>query len=278
MKHIFLNLKRFDIPTSLGGVNSLSSIKDWAPFIVNSTDSYLHKYENVDFVQFFPEIHLLSAINSCSSNSSIKIGCQSVHWKDVKPKENFGAFTSCLTAKAAREIGCDMALIGHCEERAKLKELLKEAKCEDLSIVNSFLNKEILRCQEAGMRTLYCVGESIEEKEDWQNVLFNQISIGLNNVDTSKVVIAYEPIWSIGPGKEPASKEYIVKIARFIKERFNNIDVVYGGGLKKENAKMLASINEIDGGLIALTSFVNKIGFYPKEYLEIIDEYLGGEL
>lgn len=56
------------------------------------------------------------------------------------------------------------------------------------------------------------------------------------------------------------------------------MDIVYGGGLKKDNAEMLASIREIDGGLIALTRFSGEIGFYPEEYLEIIRNYLEKEL
>ena len=83
------------------------------------------------------------------------------------------------------------------------------------------------------------------------------------------------PIWSIGPGKTPADKPYIEKIARFVKERTGGLDVVYGGGLKADNAAMLASIADIDGGLIALTRFSGEIGFYPEEYLEIIRLYLG---
>ena len=51
------------------------------------------------------------------------------------------------------------------------------------------------------------------------------------------------------------------------------MDIVYGGGLKQANAEMLASIDEIDGGLIALTRFTGDIGFYPDEYLEISDLY-----
>ena len=88
-------------------------------------------------------------------------------------------------------------------------------------------------------------------------------------------MIAYEPVWSIGPGKTPADKPYITKAAKLIKEVSGGLDVVYGGGLKSDNAEMLASIGEIDGGLIALTQFTGEIGFYPEQYIEIIKKYLG---
>lgn len=67
----------------------------------------------------------------------------------------------------------------------------------------------------------------------------------------------------LGPGKVPADKEYITKIARFVKEKTGQLDVVYGGGLKQENARMLASIPEIDGGLIALTRFQGEDWLLP---------------
>ena len=60
---------------------------------------------------------------------------------------------------------------------------------------------------------------------------------------------------------------------RFVQS--DSFDVVYGGGLKTDNAEMLASIPEIDGGLIALTRFSGEIGYYPSEYLDIIRLYLG---
>lgn len=70
-----------------------------------------------------------------------------------------------------------------------------------------------------GLTVLYCIGEKSEEQADWENVLGAQLDIGLDGVDKSSVVIAYEPIWSIGPGKTPADKPYITKIARFVKQR-----------------------------------------------------------
>ena len=124
---------------------------------------------------------------------------------------------------------------------------------------------------------LYCIGEKSEEQADYEAVLGAQLDIGLDGIDKSRVVIAYEPIWSIGPGKTPADRPYIEQIARFVKAHTGGIDVVYGGGLKADNAAMLASIPEIDGGLIALTRFSGEIGFYPDEYLAIIDTYLNQE-
>ena len=133
------------------------------------------------------------------------------------------------------------------------------------------------------MKVLYCIGEKSEEQEQWQEVLGKQLEIGLKDVDTSKVVIAYEPIWSIGPGKTPAGKEYITKIAKFVNIRgdaerrreeqqqqcrFQENWFMGGKG---------ASIDEIDGGLIALTRFQGEIGYYPEEYLEIIRLYMGRE-
>jgi len=89
------------------------------------------------------------------------------------------------------------------------------------------------------------------------------------------LVTAYEPVWAIGPGKTPPDRAYIQMIAQYIKEVSGGMDVVYGGGLKVDNAEMLAAIPEVDGGLIALTRFTGEIGFYPDEYLEIIKTYLG---
>lgn len=145
----------------------------------------------------------------------------------------------------------------------------------DAEAVNRLLNKEVRCAIDAGLKVVYCIGETLEEQPQWEAVLGDQLEIGLADADRDRVVIAYEPVWSIGPGRTPADKDYITKIARFVKEKTGGMDVVYGGGLKADNAAMLASIKEIDGGLIALTRFQGEIGFYPEEYLEIIRLYLG---
>ena len=277
MKHIYLNLKRFDVPVELGGVNRIAPMQSWGSYIVVNTQEPLKNYDSaeVEFVQYFPEAHLLGAVAAQCENSPVQIGCQSVYRMNTAVGGNFGAFTTNRPVSAMKAMGVGHVLIGHCEERNDKMGILAEAGVVDTKAVNRLLNQEIRLATEAGMKVLYCIGEKSEEMENWQEVLREQLEIGLAGVDKEKVVIAYEPIWSIGPGKTPAGKEYITKIARFVKEVTGGWDVVYGGGLKVDNAKMLASIDEIDGGLIALTRFSGEIGFYPDEYVEIIRTYLG---
>ena len=277
MKHIFLNLKRFDVPVELGGVNRIAPISAWGDYIVKHTQEKLKKYDpnEVEFVQYFPEAHIPAAVAALSEGSPVKIGCQGVYRMNTAKGGNFGAFTTSRPASAMKAMGVTATIIGHCEERNDKAGILAEAGVCDSAAVNRLLNKEIRIAVENGMSVLYCIGEKSEEQADWENVLGAQLDIGLDGVDKSRVVIAYEPIWSIGPGKTPADKPYITKIARFVKERTGGLDVVYGGGLKQDNAAMLASIPEIDGGLIALTRFSGEIGFYPAEYLDIIRRYLG---
>ena len=146
---------------------------------------------------------------------------------------------------------------------------------EDKTLVNKILNKEIALAIEAGISPLYCIGESLEERQtSWKKVLNLQIEEGLKGIDLTKVKIAYEPLWAIGPGKTPATAEEIKEVTDFIKS-IVNVPVLYGGGLKSDNAASVSKIEGVDGGLIALTRFSGEIGFYPEEYLEIIRLYLG---
>ena len=277
MKHIFLNLKRFDVPVALGGVNRIAPLNEWGTYIVKNTQEALKKYDvnEVEFVQYFPEAHLLNAVAARCENSPVQVGCQSVYRMNTAVGGNFGAFTTNRPVSAMKAMDVNYTIIGHCEERNDKMGILAEAGVVDTKAVNRILNQEIKLAVANGMKVLYCIGEKDTELDRWDEVLREQLEIGLEGVDKSQVVIGYEPIWSIGPGKTPAGKDYITKIARFVKEVTGGIDVVYGGGLKVDNAQMLASIEEIDGGLIALTRFQGEIGFYPDEYIEIIRTYLG---
>lgn len=277
MKYIFVNLKRFDIPRKFGGVNSLAPTENYGSKIILETQDKIKQYDTVEFAIFFQEAHILSAKAARSNNSNLKLGCQSVFRDDTSVGGNFGAFTTNRTANSAKALGCEWTIIGHCEERRDKAGILSEAGVVDSVAVNRLLNKEVKAALSSGLKVLYCIGETSEEQANWQEVLEKQLKTGLADIDTSNIVIAYEPVWAIGPGKIPPDRDYISLIAKFIKKITNNLPVVYGGGLKEDNAEMLASIAEIDGGLIALTRFKGDIGFYPNEYIAIVDKYLGAK-
>ena len=276
MKHIFLNLKRFDITPERGGVNRLAEPARWGEAVASSIKEVATRNADVEFAAFLPEAHLIGAVAG-AAGSPLGVGCQGVHTADTAPGGNFGAFTTLRTGNARAQLGCGWALIGHCEERVNLRAIMGEAGAEPAAVetaVNRILNREVKAAQAAGLKVLFCMGEREEEVDAWDQVLATQVREGLDGVDLAGVRVAYEPVWSIGPGKTPADAPYIQKVARLIKETVPGVDVVYGGGLKADNAQMLAGIPEIDGGLIALTRFTGEIGFYPEEYAEIVDLYL----
>ena len=189
MKHIFLNLKRFDVPKALGGVNGIADIREWASFIVNGTQEELEKYrgQDVEFAMFFPELHILPAAAALKKDSMIQLGCQGVYGQDVQPGGNFGAFTTDRPAAAMEAAGCGYVIIGHCEERNHLKAVLAEAGVQDLAAVGRILNQEIRAAAARGMKVLYCIGENSEEQDRWEEVLGGQLESGLEGVDRSAV-------------------------------------------------------------------------------------------
>ena len=114
MKHIYLNLKRFDIPKEEGGVNSIAPINGWGSYIVEHTKDALAAYseEEAEFIMYLPEAHLLPAVEALKGSSRIAIGAQGIHREDVSSGGNFGAFTSNRTGKAVKALGCASVLIG----------------------------------------------------------------------------------------------------------------------------------------------------------------------
>ena len=106
MKHIFLNLKRFDVPVCYGGVNRIAEMKDWGSYIVANTQESLKKYDpsEVEFVQYLPEAHLLNAVAAQCENSPVQVGCQGVYRMNTAVGGNFGAFTTNRPVSAMKAI------------------------------------------------------------------------------------------------------------------------------------------------------------------------------
>ena len=217
--------------------------------------------EEVDVVFCVPAIDIIPCMEA-AKGTNIHIGAENMYF------EESGAYTGEIAPNMLTDAGVKYVIIGHSERREYFAES------------DETVNKKVLKAFEHDITPIICCGETLTQRKqgiyiDWIRM---QIKIAFQNVtadQAKKAVIAYEPIWSIGPGKTPAGKDYIQMIARFVKERTGGLPVAYGGGLKVDNAAMLASIPEIDGGLIALTRFQGDIGFYPEEYLEIIRTYMG---
>ena len=91
---------------------------------------------------------------------------------------------------------------------------MSEAGVSDTDAVNRLLNMEIKCAVKAGLKVLYCIGETAEEQKDWKNTLRKQLEIGLDGVDMASIAIAYEPVWAIGPGKTPPDRDYIQMVGR----------------------------------------------------------------
>jgi triosephosphate isomerase len=164
--------------------------------------------------------------------------------------------------------------------------------------VDGIVNAEVLAALNAGLNVLLCVGETAEERAGIgggdatfdeqrpriEQTLTAQVVLGLKGVKSAlagrKLTIGYEPIWAIGPGKTPPGKEYIAFVSDLIQQAARreyglDVTVVYGGGLKEENAAMIASIPTIGGGLVGLTRFTGEIGFDVDGLAGIIAKYRG---
>lgn len=282
MKSIHLNLKRFDILPEYGGVNRVEEdILNWGKHNIESYEAELAKLKekyDVEFIVYLPEAHLPSALAAQEHPGALTIGSQGVHRQDSAVDGNFGAFTSLRTANSMAQLGVGAAIIGHTEERNNLKDIIGEASYDKVVHENNLLNQSVQRAIESDLSVLFCIGETLEERENdtWKKLLKTQLEVGLKDIDLKNVKIAYEPIWAIGPGKTPPGKEQIEEVLTYLKSLNFDFEVLYGGGLNSGNAGMLASIDQLDGGLIALTNFTGEIGFYADEFINIIEKFLEG--
>lgn len=272
MKKIVINLKRFDIPKSYGGVSKFEP-ENYIESILFPIVDEVKKYKDIEFIVYPPEAYLIEANKILKGHQNMYLGCQSNFYEDVTVNGNFGAFTTSRTASSMKAIGCTSSLIGHFEERKRLNQLYQRVGVNNQKVVNQILNEEIAQALSKDMDVCYCIGESEEQLDHWEEVLIEQLSVGLKGINCSRIVIGYEPIWSIGPTKTPADAEYIKKITRLIKSFNPQLRVIYGGGVKQENAAMIAKIELLDGGLIGLTNFKEDIGFHADEFLEIVKIY-----
>jgi len=176
--------------------------------------------------------------------SSIGLGAQSVCAEQV------GAFTGESSAAMLKDVGCKYVIVGHSERRAIYKE-------DDALVARKFL-----AAQAQGLIPILCVGETLEERERGQTmqVVSRQLTAVLDLAGVAALrtaVIAYEPVWAIGTGKN-ATPEQAQEVHAHIRNAIAARDakiaagvrILYGGSVKAANARELFAMPDVDGGLV----------------------------
>ena len=304
---IFVNLKRFDVPKSRGGLCPTEDPVQWIEEIIaESATRGLGRRDGLLLVYVVPESLLISARQALERHppqdrTGIQVACQSVYRQDCSPGGNFGAFTANLPASAAAAAGASWAMIGHSEERRDKLGIIAAfepattsnpaAMARAAETVDTLIGDEVSHAMAAGLDVLLCVGETLEQRGEGtfsqqqpriEAALRSQLQYGLGSIrdfPEQTVVIGYEPVWAIGPGKTPPDPPYVAYVAQTIKSITREytgvaLPVVYGGGLKRENATGLGGVPELDGGLVALTRFTQPLAFDPGELDVIVQRFV----
>lgn len=186
----------------------------------------------------------ISAASSKACNSPIQIGAQNMHDADE------GAYTGEISCAMLQEAGASFVLIGHSERR----HLFGEG--------DAFLNKKMLQAHKRGMKVIFCVGESAQERKEGhlQDVLSRQITMGLHGIgeiDPAKLLIAYEPVWAIGTS-EAATPDVAQEAHAFCRHVLqgmlgpiaDKIAILYGGSVTGANVGSFLEQPDIQGVLV----------------------------
>jgi triosephosphate isomerase len=191
-----------------------------------------------------PPFPYLAAVKAQIAGSSVMLGSQNVS------EHNSGAFTGETSPGMIRECGCQFAIIGHSERRSLFGETSEQVA------------RKFETALAAGLTPVLCIGETLEEREagNTESVINEQLNavLDLNGIDAmASAVIAYEPVWAIGTGMT-ATPEQAQDVHRHIRgvlkaqnsDVAGNVQILYGGSVKGDNAAGLFGMPDIDGGLI----------------------------
>lgn len=175
--------------------------------------------------------------------TAIKVGAQNLYFE---PK---GAFTGEISPVMLKHAGCSYVIIGHSERRQHFGE------------TGGLLRRKVVAAIEAGLDVIFCVGETLEQRESSATirVLDRQIDEVLKpSLDASRVTMAYEPVWAIGTGRQ-ATPEQAQEVHAFIRGKIKGIygpeaadgmRILYGGSVKPGNAADLLACPDVDGALV----------------------------
>ena len=229
----------------IGNWKMNKTIKETKSFFETFAIDFNEKTKN--HVIICPSFISLPAATEIAEGKNFEIGAQNVHYSED------GIYTGEISTSMLNELGVKYAIVGHSSRRSDALE------------TNEVINKKVEACINAGITPILCVGETRKDKEMGRayKVLKRQLVAAFNEVvEPSKVIIAYEPVWSISDGKRPAeipTMEEISKassgIRRVLKQMYDKADlkglsVLYGGSVSGANANEIMSIKNINGVLV----------------------------
>ena len=233
-------------------------IANWKMFgdlrTLNSLDKVIKFSKNIKKNKFrliyCPPNTLIRPFSKILKKTNIEVGAQNCHHS-----YDFGANTGQVNSRMLKSVGAKYVIIGHSENR-------------QLGEDNKLINLKIKSGLKAGLKIIFCIGETLREKRNKKTnqVLAKQIKNGLNSINNkSKIIIAYEPVWSIGSGIIPKSED-LKKSITFIKSKFGKKSpkILYGGSVNANNVDKLKIIAGIDGFLVGGASQ------NPKNFIDII--------
>ena len=205
--------------------------------LLDSIIKFSKKNKNTKFrIVYCPPNTLIRAMSKRLKKTNLEVGAQNCH-----ESENYGAYTGHVNSKMLKNVGAKYVILGHSENRQSGE-------------TDKLINLKIKSAIKSNLNVIFCIGETLSQKRKkiTKKVLAKQINNGLKSIkDTSKIIIAYEPVWSIGTGLIPKSNDLLDSIL-YIKSKFNKKTpkVLYGGSVNDKNIAQLKDINIIDGFLI----------------------------
>ena len=212
--------------------------------LANAVKRDLFDIDKVEIILCPPFTSLID-VKEVINGTNIYLGAQNVFW------ENEGAFTGEISPAMLKSIGCKYVIIGHSERRAYFGE------------TNEIVNKKVKSALKHGLFPIMCVGEKLDERVAGRafDVVRDHVENGLLDVGENEmrnVVLAYEPVWAIGTGKNatPEEAEEVHKFIRlFLSKKYgNNVSedarILYGGSVKPANVESLITQENIDGALV----------------------------